>query len=127
MEYLYSSRSQDLSSSSDRWISRATACNSQVVSISTTRRTWDVSRTFVMHLGHIVVADEFPAILFDVVEITRVSRESITMTGSVDTPAAKFLCLFVGQVPVVSLIQHTIGESASRANRKQIAFEACSV
>jgi hypothetical protein len=98
-----------------------------------------------MHLGYIVVSwkierisqtaigikipqtDEFPTIFFDVVKITSVSRESITMTSGVDTPSAKLLCLFVGQIPMVSLIQHTIGEGASRANRKQIAFETRSI
>jgi len=71
--------------------------------------------------------DEFPTILFDVIKITSISRESIAMTSSVDTPSAKLLSLFVGQIPMVSLIQHTISEGASRANRKQIAFETRSI
>ena len=136
----------DLCGSGDRrWVSWATALNSQVISIPTASSTWDIARTFVMHLGYIVVSwkmewisqatkvikilqtDEFPTILFDVVKVASVSRESVTMTSRVDTPSAELLCLFVGQIPMVSLIQHTIGEGASRANRKEIAFETRSI
>lgn len=49
------------------------------------------------------------------------------MTGSIDTSSAKFLRLFVCQVPTVTLIEDTVCEGASRADREEVTLESCAV
>lgn len=41
------------------------------------------------------LTNKLPTILFDVVEVDCVTRESVTMTCSIDTSSAELLCFFV--------------------------------
>ena len=58
------------------------------------------------------------------IEITRVPREGITVTGSIDTPPAQLLCFCICQVPFISLVEDTVGECAAGTDREKIALEA---
>ena len=71
--------------------------------------------------------DELPSVLLDVVEIDGVSGERVTVPRSIDTPPAKLERLIVRQVPVVSLVEDTVGKGATRTHREEIAFEPCTI
>lgn len=60
-----------------------------------------------------VRTDELPAILFDVIQVTCITGEGITVTCRVNTSSAKFLSFSVSQVPSVTLVKDTVGECAS--------------
>lgn len=68
-----------------------------------------------------------PAILLDVVQITAVTGESVTVTSGIDTSPPQLLSLLIRQVPTIALIENTISEGAAGADREQIALEACAV
>lgn len=56
------------------------------------------------NLKEAMLTNEFPPILFDVVQVTSVSWESITMSGSIDTSPSELLRFLIGQIPTVTLI-----------------------
>ena len=80
-----------------------------------------------MQLVDIVVSEEVPPILLDMIEVTRVARECITMTSSINASPAQLLRFLVCQVPVIALVKDTVGKRASGANGEQIALETSSV
>lgn len=73
------------------------------------------------------LTDELPSLLLYMVQIDGVTRVRITMTGGVNAPSAKFLRLFVGEIPAVPLVENTICESATRADREEVALQSRAV
>lgn len=71
--------------------------------------------------------NKLPTIFFDVIQVTCIPRECISMTSGVYTPSTKFLSFFIGEIPTVSLIKYTVCKCATWANWEQIAFEACAI
>ena len=57
-------------------------------------------------------------------EVDSVSGESVTVTCGVDTATAKLLRVLVREVPVVALVEDTVGVGASGADREEITFKA---
>jgi len=83
--------------------------------------------TLIVHFGDVVVRDELPAVLTNVVEVDRVTREGVTMTGCVDATAAKLLSFGIGEIPMITLVEDTIGKGRTRADGEEIALEASSI
>jgi hypothetical protein len=54
-----------------------------------------------------------PPIFLDVVQVASVTGERVTMPSSINAPPAKFLGFCVGEIPVISLVEDTIGVGAS--------------
>jgi hypothetical protein len=54
-----------------------------------------------------------PPIFLDVVQVASVAREGVTVTGGIYAPPAELLGFCVGEVPVVPLVEDTIGVGAS--------------
>ena len=61
------------------------------------------------------------------VEVHSVTRECISVTSSVDAAPAQFLSLLIRQVPLVTLVEYTICEGATRANGEQVTLQASTV
>lgn len=49
------------------------------------------------------------------------------MSSGINAPSAEFLCLRIGQIPMISLIKDTICMRTSRSYGKEVAFEASPV
>jgi hypothetical protein len=58
-----------------------------------------------------------------VVEIARVTRESVTVTGGVDRAAAQLLGLLIGQIPAVALVEDTVGEGGPGADGEEVTLQ----
>ena len=71
--------------------------------------------------------NELPPVLLDMVEIDGISRERVTMPRSIDAPPAELERLIVRQVPMISLVEDTVCEGATRTNREEVSLEPCTV
>lgn len=71
--------------------------------------------------------NELPPVLLDMIEIDGVSGERVTMPRSIDAPPAELERLIICQVPMVSLVEDTVREGATRTNREEISLEPCTV
>jgi hypothetical protein len=69
-----------------------------------------------VQLVNIIVSKEVPPIFLDVIEVTRIAGERITMTSRINASPAKLLRFLVGQVPSIALVEDTVSERASGAH-----------
>lgn len=104
-----------------------------IITISMSRRSWHRARALVMHLRYIIVScsfrlsarqtaalnhkrkqrtDELPAVLSHVVQIDSVTRERVSVSRRIDASSSQLLCVLVGEIPVVPLIEHSICKHA---------------
>ena len=70
----------------------------------------------VPQIADIQVAQELPPVLSDVVQVVRVTRVPVSVSGGDDGTSTEFLSFFVGQVPMIALnvIAGKVSKSAVR-------------
>ena len=61
------------------------------------------------------------------IQINGIAGEGITVTSSVDASAPEFLSFLIAEVPVIPLVENTIGKGTARANGEQVPFQTCTV
>ena len=92
-------------------VPRRQALGSYVVAVAASGRAWHLLRhTVVVQLHDIVVGNKRPSIRAHVVQVDRIARVCIAVRSRVNAAATEIEGLLVRQVPMVALIEHTVGK-----------------